>query len=465
MAQIRRIPIEILCKLALLVQEYEPYDVFNVKAGPWAFGRVCHHWRTVSQSYPGLWSCISVDVHDLKSHKMALGRLMLLLDALRFSRTHPLTIYYTGFSHFEPAPFQTEEFFDTLADHLYRWKSITIISNSIPPRLCKTKANLPSLTHLCLCLETGESWAEAEGDFTDVPQLRSVTFEETRIPGSARLPWSQLTEIILETGQCDNYIRLLRQSPQLEHLVLGGLVEPIPVPAHIVHTSLRSLYVTNSTVIQNVELPALEVMHIAVGWSIQGQKLKCPLDTLPALCGLLQRSRCSLRELHLSNVDMKESLRSVLQLAPTITSLQIIISFFDEDHDKLLTSILPELSKRNAAVTDTDSDEQGPLLPCLEKMALIIGDRGDRLPVSFLNATFIDILESRWQIQDANPPATRLCSFHLNVLYLAQQLSISDSDIVRLGELKTEGMNISIRTKGELLPSHFTYETNFATQT
>jgi hypothetical protein len=104
--------------------------------------------------------------------------------------------------------------------------------------------------------------------FEHAPRLESVTIHYYNLVSTARLPWSQLTSIILKSGNKNELPALLSLCPKLDSLDTRGgmlaLTGPImPVELPLKHSALHFLDVFDPYTLQalhQVHLPALTVL-------------------------------------------------------------------------------------------------------------------------------------------------------------------------------------------------------------
>ena len=63
-------------------------EIFRFIPDPFVVGAVCHHWRQVSISAPGLWSYITGDLGSFRSHRVRLALHRSKCHSLSFHRIH-----------------------------------------------------------------------------------------------------------------------------------------------------------------------------------------------------------------------------------------------------------------------------------------------------------------------------------------------------------------------------------------
>jgi hypothetical protein len=119
---VRRVPFEILSEIiAHAIGIYDSSisratDSTDVKSGPiWVFGRVCRHWREVIQSFPKLWSHIT-----LSMGRTSIGALKTILER---SLHLPLTISVL-MKH--PVRQNQSKAINLLLDHFNRWHNVIL---------------------------------------------------------------------------------------------------------------------------------------------------------------------------------------------------------------------------------------------------------------------------------------------------------------------------------------------------
>ncbi|PBK58328.1 hypothetical protein ARMSODRAFT_983938 [Armillaria solidipes] len=230
------------------IQEKDPIDITQTNRGPWVFGRVCSHWRSIAFSRGKLWSSFSFTVRNTTSEDG--GEIIpvrcygtLLATVLAHSKALPLTFC---------VDFKDEAvggiLIPLLVSHIKRWRSVNIVS----PRA------------------------------TFAPQLRSVGMDGFWMEG---LPWMQLTELSIGSAAVWEVMDILRRCPQLRSLTLPevsfgsgsledeesedsdegsdwGILTRAESDIHAIHESLESLNISEAPLLCFLELTSLKTLAI-----------------------------------------------------------------------------------------------------------------------------------------------------------------------------------------------------------
>ncbi|KAJ8074015.1 hypothetical protein PM082_012305 [Marasmius tenuissimus] len=211
-----------------------PY-ILQLDKGPWSLSKVCRKWRTISTSFPELWSRFILSEDDLGTHA---GRnsIAALRKWLSLTGTSKLSflIQTDGVCNLQH---NDAELFPLLVEQAERWERIEIINSSyafwssinqhdIGSRL----QSLKSVTFLSegsnqSYIDDGyqSPFVAAYYDiFQQSPNFHSIINRDYFSLADLLMPWSQLThyEGSHRVG-FDDHFTILRRTPNLETCILG----------------------------------------------------------------------------------------------------------------------------------------------------------------------------------------------------------------------------------------------------
>ncbi|KAG6849200.1 hypothetical protein H0H93_010484 [Arthromyces matolae] len=289
--------------------------------------------------------------------------------------------------------------------------------------LFPARGKLPTLTELSLgTLDEPPTTDPILDTFELAPKLRSLQCVNLH-PYMFKLPWSNLSEIPIMTVTIDDALDILRRAPHLETASFIYTEEfcnlPIPSPTPFKHEKLKDLALLASEdheviethiLFRNLTAPQLRSLRICnIEWPFHSH-LSIFLARVVAI-----------ESLYLRNTAITEAeLLSILELIPTLKHLTLLSS---STHTMVSDLFLSRLTWRSTSKTI--------LLPKLETLEI-------SLPGP-LTATFADLLESRWEVnEDTSPVAQLLC------VDVRASDEYDDGIMLRLELLAQAGMKIVI---------------------
>lgn len=390
----RRLPSEIVAEIMLHAQferESTPErrirtSPLDVTSGLWVYGRVCSHWRAVISSHPTFWSNIDISRFDLGPSAPAV-----LAAVLERSDTLPLNIDFNATRYqFKFPKSSVQVILDILLLHSHRWKDVKFsrLPKSLLPSFSLLAARQSPLLE-SLYLLPDEHCTIFGADpiatiFENSPQLHSVTLRSMGNTSAMRLPWSQLTEYIVDGYEPENF-DLLQWMPHIQHFSVPLVGAPPPGTAMLRLPHLKRL---DASVLRHIEVPALEELTIAY------------LDILSDLPNFILRSSCSLRTLTLlGSIELSASMHVVgthLFSIPTLTNLSVHV-------EGAAARLLPAL------LTCPVDSRSRCLLPNLQQLSLTVCGlgRSHTLPM-------VQLVQSRWDVPERQRArVVRLDGFHL----------------------------------------------------
>ncbi|KAG7096018.1 hypothetical protein E1B28_006701 [Marasmius oreades] len=361
--------------------------IFQFSKGPWAISRVCRKWRTISVTFPQLWSHFSLMTGDLNSNTDGIPALTTWLS---FSGTSNLSFFI------EPDGIcnnpNRSRLFELLAEHADRWDKIEFY-NSTPAfwsmlHTANARSRLGSLTSIAIHSEEANLADDAFfGDptfyqvFLDAPQLH-ILINRNHLPvGGLEFPWGQLTEYEgSHRLRVDEHLDLLRLTPNIQkcRLEIAYVGNPSPddqlQPSRTIHLpnlqtlQIRTTWFSDSlqdlpVFVRLLRLPALQTLHIIT------EHISQILPPFSAFADVLRSSSCELRSLELSSravagVDhlRSEDILDLLKAAPALRHLCITVGTSGSSC-VLQDTIIPRLDPRGRSEDDI-------LVPVLEELEL-----------------------------------------------------------------------------------------------
>ncbi|KAF9023019.1 hypothetical protein BDZ89DRAFT_1070236 [Hymenopellis radicata] len=235
---------------------------------------------------------------------------------------------------------------------------------------------------------------------------------------------------------------ILPACPSLTHLrmtypYIFSLRNPEPSVRHI---TLRTLTISDDHLLDMLVLPCLEELHVknpGMLTLIPGM-LPSSRAMLTAIANLIARSGCSLKSLRIVDLPDAMALCAVLALTPELTELKLKYREWSQSdyYDVVLEELWPGLTFTN--------DSQ--LVPKLTASTYYM-----KHTIDFISkGTLCNFLDSRYRDDNG---AARLKNVEILFRFDADIYNLwTRAAIKRLLELKQDGLNISICTKGGMAP-------------
>lgn len=390
-------------------------------------GAVCAHWRTLSLSFPELWSNIELctyeeDGYDEDRASLALGLI------LSRSASHPLTITI----HDENETIDAGSPVSLLINQSSRWRKASLFITDISgPTLASLSGNLPLLERLVLNLHSTPE--EPLRCFSIAPRLRSVHVSRTR---NVILPTSQLEKLELSEHKVHlrNLGRTLEQASQLATLTFERCSLKRDNAPQGWFSSATSLSVTSCRSFQL----ASEIFTYATMHSLSNIRLELESRTpeefpLPEFSTFLTRSACTIITLCLTDIfGTAAPLNELLALLPNLASFEYIQSkttaqFGEEDGP---------LARMVARPRPT-----GVLLLKLKRLSL-------SLHALFPQRALVNMVKSRW-LPYATDDSMTVCLKEVKIKLTSDQFDRVTIDPLR--DISRSGMRVELRDKDGLL--------------
>ncbi|KAF7376485.1 F-box domain-containing protein [Mycena sanguinolenta] len=338
LAPIRRLSVEVL-QLILIHPDIHGWEwigsdrvtLYRTEA----IGGVSHRWREVTRATPILWSSFQIPLHrrnlyDLQ-HLFRPTRIR-----LKLSKNAPLSITFAPSKDDFPGdenvnkPLQharaVAKITAELLLHAERWSHITLpLDHEFLALLSSAQGRLPWLESLGF-VGSVRNKDELEKNlkiFEAAPKLRSLALSNGRsLESLSALPWSQLTRItaLHEFGFATE--KLLKQSPELQRIVLYNRPDPSSNSNHaqispklrtVVFNGAQSTHDPIMTAFASMETPELEEIYLLNCWAWNP-------SSIPSL---LKQSNCSLATLVLEQCRIRPA--ELLAFFPAIRTLQTLV--------------------------------------------------------------------------------------------------------------------------------------------
>ncbi|KAG7449386.1 uncharacterized protein BT62DRAFT_1002958 [Guyanagaster necrorhizus] len=362
LSPVRRLPSEVLSLIFLetivfpikrtpSTSESEWWDIQLTENPLWSIEQVCRQWRTVSVSFPELWSYINITITDDNFKEDRYAYVRCLTHQFTRSKLFPLSLSITDISNqssFDKLPPPLVTLLLSVASRIRELH--LLLSAAIFSTVPAVRLALPSLTKLCLLSTDAEEISRYNNLnlFHSAPNLHIVEAMNIRDPVSSfALPWHQITSYKCDhllddwadpgPDTCIHLLSIMSQ-PQLLECDLrcevncaDGVFTGKSFP--VVCTRLRSLTLSSwpySTagvraihqILDRLTLPALESLTVVcqVGHpELEGEQ------TFAALRRAVERSYAPLEALYFEHGNvLEEDLVSVLRAAPMLRVLKLV---------------------------------------------------------------------------------------------------------------------------------------------
>ncbi|KIJ13886.1 hypothetical protein PAXINDRAFT_135501 [Paxillus involutus ATCC 200175] len=419
--------------LSIIFENCLPAKVLSsatLSESPLLFGRVCTHWRSVSQSTPKLWTSLSFNFLESDIDRVRDGiKVTFALDTwLRRSSNLLLSVSFTDNRIYQP---DTEDliawFLLQIREHSKRWKYIYLqFSSDYFTRLsvvssCKF-TSLESLSIHADHMGWRRGLATLSLDLILADRLKSLSYTgpDWIIREDIFVDWTRLTEISFqynlheaggESSTLFRHFATLGICQNLAVLSIGigysfrSLPNDFIVLPHLHTLKIRRLSRNSRghVVFNLFILPQLETLEIdgaiLVGWD--------GFDTQwhdSHFSEMLRRSACTLQGLHIRDVDFpNEELVRCLALAPALASFV----FLPCPRFQPISDLIDYLSI--GSIGNETPAAPSPRLPRLEKLRLGCANEAYFTPLA-------EMVESRSRAGAARAGVARLLEFEL-VLY------------------------------------------------
>ncbi|PPQ74576.1 hypothetical protein CVT26_007824 [Gymnopilus dilepis] len=346
---IHRMPVEISTNIFALCLDFcTPLDL----------GAVCQAWRNLVWSTPSLWASIDLSFGPF----LTPSHIDITQEWLERARGLPLWITFSIRGGFRDHWWQRlYPLVDLLSDHAWHWYFLDL--DCLPGPLLH---RFSDLEHTSSTLRRFS--LKGSGSSPTSLNIRNFRAEFLRLEDPnfdlADLCWTDVTEIraVLALNQI---LRAFELAPRVTICAfeVNKCIEDFTRTTPFLHPFVQSLVLQSGSSLQGqglslvfkqllngITLPALERLTIEVDSDQTNADMR-RIDTGSALCNLLIRSACTLKELSISGLSLTNG--NIIQIArthPSLTKLSLFSSIATAWDANYLLSILPN----------------EPLLPSLE---------------------------------------------------------------------------------------------------
>jgi len=400
--------------------------------------QVSVYWRHVAISTPRLWSSMHVWLRtDVSDHTIHMFETWL-------SRTRDTLLSITVkayFSSVEAEQIVTHPILELILSCCHRWQRFTFdLPIPLARSLSAVKNRLPCLESLSARYKPPES--KQLDAFQNAPRLTDLALGPYTTFSKLPVPWTQLTKF-RTSMDLDDVIEILHHSPNLVNLAFSSYSPTLSTAQPLVqfpHLTTLVIDTCNdpANLFDCLVVPRLRNLDVSlVYFDLEDINDADPAwwDWLEPLLSLISRSSCSIQSFTFRTraIDIDaDDLTSCLQAMPALRDLALDL---DDHGNNLIRNILCRLIHRSA---------EPCIIPKLIYLDLNLWF------VSFEDKTLIDMIQSRWRMVDCDGDGVSdkptLDVARLQVVILRDIISERNSDLlVRLRELKDEGMRIDLR--------------------
>ncbi|KAJ7213119.1 hypothetical protein GGX14DRAFT_393316 [Mycena pura] len=278
------------------------------REAPWSLTQVCRRWRLIAQSFPPLWTTISIHSAGDSFPLPALRK------QISLSGNRPLLIRFISAITLEPC----SALLMLLARHSDRWElaDLRIAKPEQAEILRRVRGGLGVPLLRSLRVDACSLNKEIYGCFDVAPNLRHLTISNP-LPSLA-LPWSQLVSLDV-TGSALIILRLLKRTTNIRECRLRPFAcqevsRLQPQPARLPH--LQKLYVQDAQILDYLVLPSLKELFL-------------PHDCVRSAVALVHRSSCSPEKLFTFEGHTPRAVGQILKECPSITTLGMQVAWDD----------------------------------------------------------------------------------------------------------------------------------------
>ncbi|KAK7051910.1 hypothetical protein R3P38DRAFT_3255158 [Favolaschia claudopus] len=399
LSPIRRLPVDILCKIFLDPAIHEPrrvspsllpsyYSILH-QYKPNRLGAVCYHWRCVTLEMATLWSGITVLLNQPSRYSIDGLRL-----ALQRSQNSLLHIAFRTFQTVTSRGFESgspldDEMMLEVLQHTERWAVLDLpLERDFLLQLSPAQGRLDALNTLTGCFSSLQSMQTTI--FSTAPQLRTVSIRgwsyRVMLPP---LPWSQVTRLCMDSGTDSPALWQSRQilSQAKDDRDLSFRISYAQAAPHVVLPHLDKIILLGPStvtghemeILRRITAPALNQFHVV--------NLKF-WDTPPML-EFIKRSDFSLQTLVFFRVPIR-----AIDLVPILRAVPTVQTLFLEDliPNAITNPVMDALTAHPATPAET-------VLPAMSTFVLA----GAYL---FGQDNLLTMLESRVTLPDLITPLT-----------------------------------------------------------
>ncbi|KDR85888.1 hypothetical protein GALMADRAFT_235025 [Galerina marginata CBS 339.88] len=401
-------------------------------ATPLRLGAVCQYWRRIVWSTPQLWTFIQINLvasdmqasYDIVRQWLARsGRLPLLIhiDTPKRSPGHLSVIRSDVASGFP--------LIELINLHCDRWRQLSLsIPSTFFSLFCRESSSLSMLHTLRLECCSGSRGRFNIQNMKPGPEFISLT--DFRVK-AINVEWDNVREVELKTCQLQDCFELLKQATRLTHCTFHGVWHDEPgsslLPVnYVLHPQLKVLSISCRDKIldpffSKVTFPSLDVL------SFDNYIGRDP-SPIGSLISFFDRSNSRLTELHITEVDAKDDLVSLLEALPSLLKLEIVRKYGNYSPDDLLKCLA------ETSIT-SGSHENGTKMPFLPELEVFRYWTGSAFSFELIPGIFGPLSELH------NPRRRPLNVLHIHLdhdmedpnTYIDEEILPSILDIVEAG--------------------------------
>ncbi|KZP34242.1 hypothetical protein FIBSPDRAFT_2543 [Athelia psychrophila] len=332
----RHLPDELLSEIFKWCLPTNITTVWRTHA-PMLVQSICKRWRDVARATPILWaSTLNLHLTPRRAHMENPMAEPWLLRA----GTLPLTLslgYCEDILEYHPVPTPYPAFNMALSQSS-RWQTLWLrLSDVMLENFSSFRGQLPLLENLTISHHSSlrpNDESINTLNFMDAPRLRSLELGSEISKGHLRIPWSNLTELVIGFSGASAVLAVLSDCHRLVKCQIRGFrkehspLRPLDTRLeHLNELSVEYFHTLNSSLnlLQYLTLPALQSLSI----SLQCPHIPFPHDYTDPLSShlvpLITRSRCYIQALALDVPCLRtEVLLSYLKACPRLTTLELV---------------------------------------------------------------------------------------------------------------------------------------------
>ncbi|KAG7446017.1 uncharacterized protein BT62DRAFT_147991 [Guyanagaster necrorhizus] len=422
-APIQRIPPELLMEVFLWARaQYDTLDLADEHSLPWTLSQVCSSWRATTMSLPEIWTDFTLNSSRLIWKRQPLS--LLTAVATRCRHTLNFTWKDLAIDAGSDGDYLLKALFQVLINHSDSWKVVQLeLPCHLIPMLSQLHGRLSSLTDLHFSCYSS-SVDNIEG-FEVAPRLTNIKIRGLGPYTRFAFPWKNLVHY------CDHRIPegrafdlgILNKAPYLEAFESNVRQQILSMLTPVFHDRLSLLNVRDSSFLDSLTLPALKEITLRP-YIVDETRA----DTnLPALLGMISRSKCSLRRLSVYDVAPDSDLIHILEMSPELEFLSLNIPRCRDPSSVHLRSLMSHM--------------QGALVSRLGTLAINRYDRDTSEALVFLDEVFVEMIAGRHAKRSLH--AVR---FDVWVPEAGSyKCPLSEGSVRRLKEFQGEGLELCIR--------------------
>jgi hypothetical protein len=418
---------------------------------------VCSHWRSITLAEPTLWSVIGFDLlseldEDIVEKEVA--------SFLELSKQTSLDLRLTdSYQRGDHDPTRFDAVFEALVREVHRWKSLKVhvFVNQLPKPLLRANLAFKRLQKLDISLNS-RSTGLFDMNFATAYKLRCLKVgcdvEDLR---HLNVPLEQITEIHFSFFDCDHYIRLLSECPNLtsssfrfstmvnEEDMVNSSIRDLTLKANDNDDIESSIYVLNQLL-----TPSLSTFSLSTDDEQSNvSEEQAPIffdEVLAALSRSLRLSEAKLTALYIRQIHLK-STKGIISLFPDLPFLQTLEIDDRKSPSPVVKTkwvrhliINPDGGSQSNEGTSAAGVSTSPYLPSLKRLSL----KTKGAP-GIHHSTLVDLVRSRWQpFDDATAGIHQYVASLRSVEFVLETTKVERSDIQPLVHMAAAGLKVTL---------------------